>query len=156
MWKIGKKSWRAFPEPSNFGWAWLSESLGAVTRLEQESRWGFGKPHCPCFLSPKDRQRGAAGEAAAGVAGLLRDGGRGSRGHAEELPPAQPPAGHPDGGEVARPLPPDPALHVPVRRRGGRGWRRWVRGNKVQMSSAECVTPSERCAVAVGCGTPQV
>lgn len=75
----------------------------------------------PVFPAPPDRERGAAGEAAAGVAGLLCHGGRGSGGHAEKLPPAQSPAGHADGGEVARPLPPDPALHVPVRRRGGRG-----------------------------------
>lgn len=92
----------------------------SVLCLEQEwPHWGslIGGG----FVSPKDRQRGAAGEAAAGVAGLLRDRGRGAGGHAEELPPAQPPAGDTDGGEVAGPVPADPALHVPVRRRGGRG-----------------------------------
>lgn len=55
------------------------------------------------------------------MAGLLRDGRRGPRGDAEELSAAQPPSRHPDGGEVARSLPPDPPVHIPFRRRGRRG-----------------------------------
>lgn len=81
------------------------------------------------FLSLNtDGERGAAGEAAAGVAGLLRDGRRRPGGHAEELPPPEPPPGHPDGGEVAGPLPPDPPLCLSVRWRGGGGRRRMSEG----------------------------
>lgn len=75
-------------------------------------------------ILPKAGQRGAAGETAQGVAGLLRDGGRGARRHAEELSAAESPPGHAHGGEVARPLPADPAVHLPVWWRGRRRWWR--------------------------------
>ncbi|CAG05066.1 unnamed protein product, partial [Tetraodon nigroviridis] len=65
-------------------------------------------------LGPGDGQPGAAGEAAAGVAGLLRDGGRAPGGPPEKLPAPQPPARHADGGEVAGRLPADPPLHLSV------------------------------------------
>lgn len=66
------------------------------------------------FVCSSERERGAAGEAAEGMAGLLRDGGRRVGGHAEELPPPQPPPGHPDGGEVVGQIPPDPPLCLSV------------------------------------------
>lgn len=55
---------------------------------------------CLRALCDSDGERGAAGETAEGVAGLLRDRRRHVGCHAEELPPPQPPPGHPDGGEV--------------------------------------------------------
>lgn len=64
---------------------------------------------CAC-VCVADGKRGAAGEAAAGVAGLLRDGGGHAGGAAEELAAQEPPPGHPDAGEVAGRLPADPPL----------------------------------------------
>lgn len=66
------------------------------------------------FVCSSEWKRGAAGEAAEGMAGLLRDRrGRVGR-HAEELPSPQPPPGHPDGGEVVGQIPPDPPLCLSV------------------------------------------
>ena len=63
-----------------------------------------------------DGERGAAGEAVEGVVGLLRDRGWSAGGHAEELPPAEPPPGNTDGREVAGRLPTDPPLCLALRR----------------------------------------
>lgn len=79
---------------------------------------------CVC-VNDSDGKRGAAGEAAEGMAGLLRDRRRHVGCHAEELPPPQPPPGHPDGGEVVGQIPPDPPLCLSVWR-WGRGGRRRV------------------------------
>lgn len=71
-----------------------------------------------------DGKRGAAGEAAAGVAGLLCDRRRDAGSHAEEFSPPQPPPGHPDGGEVVGQIPPDPPLCLSLWWRGRGRWRR--------------------------------
>ena len=89
-----------------------------------------------------DGERGAAGEAAEGVVGLLRYRRRRPGGAAEELAPPQPPAGHPDGGEVAGRLPADPTLRVPVRRRGGGGGRGRVMKLKQGEGGAQDSSPS--------------
>lgn len=54
--------------------------------------------YCVC---PSDGDRGAAGADVEAVDGLLRYGGWGFGGHAEELEEAEPPACHSNGGEVA-------------------------------------------------------
>lgn len=80
------------------------------------------------------------------MVGLLCDRGRRPGGFAEKLPPTQPPARHPDGGEVARRIPADPPLRVFIRRRGGgRRWR-WVtklkRGGQDSSPSSPSSPPS--------------
>lgn len=80
-----------------------------------------------CFLSPKDREWGAAGKAASGMAGLLCDRRRGPRGNAEKLSQAQSSTGHPDGREVARSLPTDPPVYIPFRWWGRWGWWWWMK-----------------------------
>lgn len=72
-----------------------------------------------------DGERGAAGEAAARLDGLLRDGWRDARRHAEELPKEEPSSRHSDGGKMAGRLPTAPPMPRPFRRRrrGGRGRR---------------------------------
>ncbi len=81
-------------------------------------------------IGPSDGDGGAAGADAAAVDGLLRYGGWGSGGHAEELQEAEPPACHSDGGEVAGRLPAARRLSNSLRWRGGRGGRRRVKNSR--------------------------
>ena len=76
------------------------------------------------FVCFPEWKRGAAGEAVARMAGLLRDRRRRVGRHAEELPSPQPPPGHADDGEVVRQVPPDPPLCLSVWwwGRGRWGW----------------------------------
>lgn len=84
------------------------------------------------------------------MAGLLRDWGGRSRGHAEELSAAKSPPGHANGRKMAWPLPTDPALYIPVWWRGRRRWWRWMKKKKIQEQktkvSALCGTPHECCS----------